>query len=71
MEPGQESPPRITAQEQKVLNLVLEGYSNQEVARRLYLSHYTVRDCVSVLLRKFGVHNRVALSLSHKVRHRN
>lgn len=49
----------LTERERQVLALVGEGLSNWEIARRLCLSHGTVKDHVSSLLAKLGGINRV------------
>lgn len=48
----------LTAREEQVLQLVAEGLSNAEVARRLYISAKTVSVHVSAILRKFGASSR-------------
>ncbi|MFB6616357.1 response regulator [Streptomyces sp. NPDC056367] len=49
----------LTERERQVLALVGEGLSNRDVARRLCLSHGTVKDHVSSVLAKLGGVNRV------------
>ncbi|MFD8947910.1 response regulator [Streptomyces xanthophaeus] len=49
----------LTERERQVLALVGEGLSNRDIARRLSLSHGTVKDHVSSLLAKLGGLNRV------------
>ncbi|WP_156727565.1 response regulator [Streptomyces apocyni] len=49
----------LTVRERQVLALVGAGLSNWEIARRLRLSHGTVKDHVSSLLAKLGGVNRV------------
>lgn len=51
-------PPRA----RQVANLLCRGTSNKEIARRLNLSPYTVRDHVQFLCRRFGVANRTELA---------
>jgi DNA-binding NarL/FixJ family response regulator len=53
------SPAEIfTEREQDVLRLLVQGYSNPEIAQRLYLAPGTVRNYVSVILQKLGVSDR-------------
>ena len=52
---------RLTAREEEVLGLVLAGASSREIADRLYISPHTVAFHVKGLMRKFGVHSKVAL----------
>ncbi|MBA1232577.1 response regulator transcription factor [Pseudomonas viridiflava] len=50
-----------TSREQEVLGLLLQGYTNKQIARQLCISDYTVRDHVSSLLRKNQVKSRTEL----------
>lgn len=50
-----------TLREQQVLGLLLQGFTNKEIALRLCISGYTVRDHVSSLLRKNHVKTRAEL----------
>ena len=51
----------LTVREEEVLRLVLAGASSREIADRLYISAHTVAFHVKKLMRKFGVHSKVAL----------
>lgn len=51
----------VTPREAEILALVQQRLSNEEIARRLFLSVRTVESHVSSLLRKFGVDQRGAL----------
>lgn len=48
----------ITDRELEVMELLAEGYSNQQIADRLYISIHTVKSHVSNLLSKLGVNRR-------------
>ncbi len=64
----------FTGREQEVLNLLLDGQSNREIARSLKIEERTVKSYVAKLMRKMGVNNRTALSMhamSVKGRHVN
>ncbi|CAM3461347.1 helix-turn-helix transcriptional regulator [Pseudomonas floridensis] len=50
-----------TIREQEVLELLLQGRTNKEIARTLCISDYTVRDHVSSLLRKGQARTRAEL----------
>lgn len=52
-----ESP--LTGRELEVLRVVAEGLPLKEIARRLFLAHGTVRNHLSVILRKTGTRNRL------------
>lgn len=56
-------PAALTASEQAVADLVAEGRTNAQIADRLHLAHGTVKNTVSVLLRKFEAADRTALAL--------
>lgn len=51
-------PPR----EREVLELLCEGFSNLEIAERLWISEAGVKSHVSRAMRRFGVKNRVQLA---------
>jgi DNA-binding NarL/FixJ family response regulator len=48
----------LTSQELAVLALVAEGYTNRQIAIKLYLGEGTVRNYVSSVLAKIGASNR-------------
>lgn len=48
----------LTERQRDVLRLLAEGLSNKEIARRLALSHFTVRNHVSQILRSFDFSTR-------------
>ena len=50
--------PELTAREAEVLDLIAQGRSNAEIARRLYLSQKTVRNHVSNIFLKLQVADR-------------
>ena len=53
--------PVITRREKEVLNLIAEGYTNNEIAGRLFVSVTTVDSHRKNLLTKFGAGNTAAL----------
>jgi DNA-binding CsgD family transcriptional regulator len=59
---------KISRREQEVLDGVLQGLGNKEIASRLNVSVRTVKFHVSSLLAKFGVNNRIALSREASLR---
>jgi len=48
----------LTERELEILQLLVQGHSNPEIARRLYLAAGTVRNYVSNILQKLGVPDR-------------
>ena len=50
----------LTPRELEILGLISEGLSNQEIARRLFLSVHTVKNHVHKILETLGVHSRWA-----------
>lgn len=48
----------LTDRQQEILGHLLDGLSNKEIARKLGLSHFTVRNHVSNILRMMGFNCR-------------
>jgi DNA-binding NarL/FixJ family response regulator len=66
----------LTPRQDGVLGLLLQGYSNKEIARHLDLSPNTVKIHVSALLRRFSVQKRsglvaAAAARSERIGHRS
>lgn len=53
---------KVSRREQEVLDCILQGLSNKEIAAKLNVAERTVKFHVSSLLAKFGVTDRIALS---------
>jgi len=53
---------RLTRREREILRLVLEGMANQDIARRVFVSHDTVKKHVYHIFRKAGVATRFELA---------
>jgi DNA-binding NarL/FixJ family response regulator len=53
----------VTPREAEVLHGVVRGESNAEISRRLRIREQTVKNHVSVLLRKLKARNRVQLAV--------
>ena len=49
----------LTQREKEILDLLIEGYSNQQMAAKLVISIHTVKAHIESIYRKFGVHNKV------------
>jgi DNA-binding NarL/FixJ family response regulator len=54
----------LTEREIEVLRLLLLGYDNASIAADLHLTERTVKDRLSKLMHKVGVHNRVQLAVA-------
>lgn len=55
--------PALTETEGKILRLVAEGLTNDQIAKRVYLSPSTVKYHVGMLTAKLGATNRVTLAV--------
>ena len=54
--------PPLTHSEERVARLVVHGYTNREIAARLFLSHHTVDTHLRHVYQKLQVRSRVALT---------
>ena len=59
---AQEAPCPLTEREREILCLTAEGYTNQKIARELWVTEQTVKFHLSNLYRKLGVGNRTEAS---------
>lgn len=53
----------LTEREIDVLNLLVCGYTNKEIAEKLSVTHHTIKAHVSAILRKFDCKNRTDAAL--------
>ncbi len=53
----------LTGQQRAVARLVAQGLTNPEIAERLHLSPHTVRNYLSRVMARLGVHNRTAVAV--------
>jgi DNA-binding NarL/FixJ family response regulator len=58
-----EPQPELTAREQEILQLLAQGYTNAEIARKLVINQYTVRSHVCRILKKLNLANRTQAAL--------
>lgn len=56
----------MTGRQQEVYEALLGGLSNKQIARKLDISEYTVKDHVTAILTLFGVRNRMELLLQQQ-----
>jgi two-component system, NarL family, response regulator DevR len=56
--PDDEKISQLTDQERRILELLAEGLTNRQIADRMYLAEKTVKNYVSNLLTKMGMHRR-------------
>lgn len=62
--PAPESPlSRLTPSERAIATLLASGATNSEIARQLSRAEGTVKNHVSAVMRKLGIHDRTALAL--------
>ena len=52
----------LTQREKEVLKYVIQGYTNSEIAKKLYISIHTVKVHITTISEKFGV-NRQSFAL--------
>lgn len=52
-------PEALTPRQEEILQLVADGLTNREIARRLHLSEGTIKNAVSEIYAKLGVRDRV------------
>ncbi len=55
----------LSERELDVVKLIAEGFSNQEIADKLFLSNGTVRNYISVILEKTGLEHRTQIAVKY------
>lgn len=53
----------LTDRETEIIHLISEGYSNQEIAEKLYISESTVKNYVSSILDKLNLRDRTQIAI--------
>jgi two-component system response regulator NreC len=66
--PDKETDSVLTPREKEILILVAEGYTNAEIAKKLYISEKTVQTHRSNILDKLNIHDRTEL-VRYAIRH--
>ena len=54
---------KLTKREAEVLDLLIKGKTNKEIASSLYISTHTVKAILEKLYEKLNIHNRVQLAV--------
>jgi two-component system response regulator DevR len=54
---------QLSERERRVLKLIVDGLTNWEIAMRIHLAETTVKNCVSQLLDKLSMRNRVEIAV--------
>jgi NarL family two-component system response regulator LiaR len=57
-EPQSSAPDQLSDRELEVLQLIVDGLSNQQIAQKLYISHDTVKSHIKHILEKLAVNDR-------------
>lgn len=53
----------LSLREREVLQLIAKGFTNQEIAQRLFISPHTVKNHVSRIYQKIGMDDRTKVAL--------
>jgi DNA-binding NarL/FixJ family response regulator len=57
--PARKDEPVLTDREEQILAEVSRGLTNKEIARKLLLSEKTIKNCMTHIMQKLKVRNRV------------
>ena len=63
MQPEREELQQLTARERDIVELVVQGLSNREIAEQLFLNEGTVRNSLSIILEKLQLRDRTQLAI--------
>ena len=53
----------LTNREKEILNLISEGFNNRDIAEKLIISVYTVKNHVSSIIQKLAVEDRTQAAI--------
>ncbi|WP_276708521.1 response regulator transcription factor [Eubacterium ruminantium] len=56
----------LTEREREIVSLIVDGFSNKQIADKLYISEGTVKNYISKIYDKTGIHDRVKLVVALK-----
>ena len=54
---------KLTKRECDIIELLMEGLSNRQIAKRLFVSTHTIKAILEKIYQKTGIHNRILLVL--------
>ena len=55
--------PDLTPRQLEILFTLMQGGTNRDIAARLSVSEQTIKNQLTIMYEKFGVHNRLQLAL--------
>jgi len=62
----------LTKRENDCMELIANGYSNKEIASRLYIGEGTIRNTISVILDKLNLRDRTQIAIYYwQMKHQN
>ena len=53
----------MNEREKEILNLMAQGYTNKEISKKIYIAEQTVKNYVSDIYNKIGIHDRAQVSI--------
>ncbi len=53
----------MNEREKEILTLIAQGYTNKEISKKIYIAEQTVKNYVSDIYNKIGLHDRVQVSI--------
>jgi DNA-binding CsgD family transcriptional regulator len=51
----------LTKREAQIVGEIVKGFTNKEIAESLFISKYTVKGHIQIIMNKLGVHNRTSV----------
>jgi DNA-binding NarL/FixJ family response regulator len=60
---------QLTTRQGEILQLILQGFSNKQIAQKINVTEQTIKDHVSIILERLNVKNRVAVITLLQGRH--
>lgn len=69
MPPPKDELNQLTQREKEIVELVVQGLANREIAAKLFISEGTVRNSLSIILEKLQLRDRTQLAIYYWRRH--